>query len=163
MLSVLGAVCLLYCFLVLVLVSVVGGVCVFPLCMCLLFVYLLYFSLLYLCPLSRRFFVAQVVCAFWGFVFLGWFLGCLVVVCGGCFLFFGVCRGFCFVGVVVFGVSFCLVDVVLLFVLFFACGLGRGVCVGRCVSVGERLGGFCRGVVCGVFFVVVFLLVWCFF
>lgn len=52
------------------------------------------------------FFVAQVVCAFWGFVFLGWFWGCLVVVCGGCFLFFGVCRGFCFVGVVVFGVGF---------------------------------------------------------
>ena len=64
-------------------------------------------------------FVAQVVCAFWGFVFLGWFLGCLVVVCGGWFLFFGVCRGFCFVGVVVFWVSFCLVDVVVLFVLFF--------------------------------------------
>ena len=52
-------------------------------------------------------------------MFWGWFLGCLVVACGGCFLFFGVCRGFCFVGVVVFGLIFCLVDVVVLFVLFF--------------------------------------------
>lgn len=29
-----------------------------------------------------------------------------MVVCGGCFLVFGVCRGFCFVGVVVFVADF---------------------------------------------------------
>ena len=113
--------------------------------------------------LSRLFFfvlwvfVAQVVCAFWGFVFLGWFLGCLVVVCGGCFLVFGVCRGFCFVGVVVFWVSFCFVDVVVLFVLFF--GVWGGVVIWGCVGcrgwfvlVGACW-GFCFGwrvfVVCG--------------
>lgn len=52
------------------------------------------------------FLLAQVVCAFWGFVFLALFVGCLGVVCGVYFLFFGACRGFCFVGVVVFGVGF---------------------------------------------------------
>ena len=89
--------------------------------MCASLMYVPLMSLVFLSCLSffvLWVFVAQVVCAFWGFVFLGCFLGCLVVVCGGCFLFFGVCRGFCFVGVVVFGVGFCLVDVVVLFVLF---------------------------------------------
>lgn len=54
------------------------------------------------------------VLCFWGVFWGAWWL-----FVGGCFLFFGVCRGFCFVGVVVFGVGFCLVDVVVLFVLFF--------------------------------------------
>lgn len=93
--------------------------CLRPLCFCLLCVVVLLLvgvcapyvcvsciSLSCVCSCLVGFFVAQVVCAFWGFVFLGWFLGCLVVVCGGCFLFFGVCRGFCFVRVVGFGVSF---------------------------------------------------------
>ena len=102
--------------------SFAGGRVWFYWRMCASLMYMPLMSLVFLSCLSffvLWVFVAQVVCAFWGFVFLGCFLGCLVVVCGGCFLFFGVCRGFCFVGVVVFGVGFCLVDVVVLFVLFF--------------------------------------------
>ena len=92
-------------------------------------------------------------------MFWGWFLGCLVVACGGCFLFFGVCRGFCFVGVVVFGLIFCLVDVVVLFVLFFVCGVGGGslwacwfcvVCSGVVYGLGGVFVFCCNGVVVGV-------------
>lgn len=89
--------------------SFAGGRVWFYWCMCVSLMCVPLASLVVLSCLSffvLWFFVAQVVCAFWGFVFLGWFWGCLVVVCGGCFLFFGVCRGFCFVGVVVFGVVF---------------------------------------------------------
>ena len=89
--------------------SFAGGRVWFYWRMCASLMYMFLVSLVFLFCLSffvLWVFVAQVVCAFWGFVFLGCFLGCLVVVCGGCFLFFGVCRGFCFVGVVVFGVSF---------------------------------------------------------
>lgn len=89
--------------------SFAGGRVWFYWRMCASLMYMPLASLVFLSCLSffvLCVFVAQVVCAFWGFVFLGWFLGCLVVVCGGCFLFFGVCRGFCFVGVVVFGVGF---------------------------------------------------------
>lgn len=96
-------------------------------------------------------------------MFLGWFLGCLVVVCGGCFLFFGVCRGFCFVGVVVFGVSFlfgrcgsivcfCVglgffvgggfVFSVRVLVLLFCIGVGRGWCVVGVYSVDAMCWGF---------------------
>ena len=89
--------------------SFAGGRVWFYWCMCASLMCVPLASLVVLSCLSffvLWFFVAQVVCAFWGFVFLVLFLGCLVVVCGGCFLFFGVCRGFCFVGVVVFWVVF---------------------------------------------------------
>ena len=133
--------------------SFAGGRVWFYWCMCASLMCVPLASLVVLSCLSffvLWFFVAQVVCAFWGFVFLGWFWGCLVVVCGGCFLFFGVCRGFCFVGVVVFGVGFlfgrCGSIVYFVFCGWF--GWWGFVCIGGCVSVGERLGGFCgvRGV-----------------
>lgn len=78
-------------------------------------------------------------------MFLGWFLGCLVVACGGCFLFFGACRGFCFVGVVVFGVDFLFgrCGSIVCFV-FWVCGMGGA---GSFGLVGVRLwasaGGEC--------------------
>lgn len=118
---------------VLLLVGVSGfiGVCVSLMYMPLAsLVFLSCLSFFVLCV-----FVAQVVCAFWGFVFLGWFLGCLVVVCGGCFLVFGVCRGFCFVGVVVFGVGFLFggCGSIVCFV-FWVCGECWGFCSGWCVG-----------------------------
>lgn len=89
-------------FLYMVVVGSVAGVCVcwLSLCwvyvcwvfLCLGFVFLLYVWV-------PRFFVVL------GFVFLVRVLGCLGVLVGD-FLFFGGCRGFCFVGVVVFGVDF---------------------------------------------------------
>lgn len=75
-------------------------------------------------------------------MFLVLFLGCLVVVCGGCFLFFGVCRGFCFVGVVVFGVGFLFgrCGSIVCFV-FWVCGMGGWFFLfGGSALMGERGG-----------------------
>lgn len=152
--------------------SFAGGRVWFYWCMCASLMCVPLASLVVLSCLSffvLWFFVAQVVCAFWGFVFLVLFLGCLVVVCGGCFLFFGVCRGFCFVGVVVFWVVFlfgrCGSIVCFVFLVcggggcyFFLCGWRVFICVGgRARVVSVFFGGGCSGWCVG--FVGLFL--WC--
>lgn len=133
-------------FLYMVVVGSVAGVCVCWLSLwwvyvCLVFLCLGFVFLLYVWV--PRFFVVL------GFVFLVRFLGCLGVLVG-VFLFFGGCRGFCFVGVVVFGVDFFyLVDVVLLVFVFLGAGFLCGwvlrflCCVGRAVFVGVWFGCVC--------------------
>ena len=131
--------------------SFAGGRVWFYWRMCASLMYMPLMSLVFLSCLSffvLWVFVAQVVCAFWGFVFLGCFFGVL----GGCL------WGVFFVFWRVSGVLFCWGGGFWGWFLFGRCGSIVCFVFWACALAGERLGGLCRGCYvwrsfCGWFFI----------